>query len=72
MRTDHLAYQQATRVAGFGLLLQLAIGLVMLVYGVVFADSTFTIASMPVLCGLIVWAALIVVFHQHRLERVVQ
>ncbi|MBC04357.1 MAG: hypothetical protein CMJ34_13805 [Phycisphaerae bacterium] len=69
MRTDHLAYQQATRVAGFGLLLQLAIGLVMLVYGVVFADSTFTIASMPVLCGLIVWAALIVVFHQHRLER---
>ena len=69
MRTDHLAYQQATRVAGFGLLLQLAIGLVLLVYGVVFADSTFTIASMPVLCGLLVWAALIVVFHQHRLER---
>ena len=69
MRTDHLAYQQATRVAGFGLLLQLAIGLVLLVYGVIFADSTFTIASMPVLCGLIVWAALIVVFHQHRLER---
>ena len=69
MRTDHLAYQQATRVAGFGLLLQLAIGLVMLVYGVVFADSTFTIASMPVLAGIIVWAALIVVFHQHRLER---
>ena len=69
MRTDHLAYQQATRVAGFGLLLQGVIGLVMLVYGVIFADSTFTIASMPVLCGLIVWAALIVVFHQHRLER---
>ncbi|MCP4833295.1 MAG: hypothetical protein GY895_00885 [Phycisphaera sp.] len=69
MRTDHLAYQQATRVAGFGLLLQGVIGLVMLVYGVIFADSTFTIASMPVLCGLIVWAALVVVFHQHRLER---
>lgn len=69
MRTDHLAYQQATRVAGFGLLLQLGIGLVMLVYGVVFGDSSFTIASMPILSGLVVWAALIVIFHQHRLER---
>ncbi|MEC8321453.1 MAG: hypothetical protein VX012_08585, partial [Planctomycetota bacterium] len=69
MRTDHLAYQQATRVAGFGLLLQLAIGLVMLVYGVVFSDSSFTIASMPILCGLVVWASLVVIFHQHRLER---
>ncbi len=69
MRTDHLAYQQATRVAGFGLLMQLGIGLVMLVYGFVFADSAFQIASMPVLVGVIVWAALVIVFHQHRLER---
>jgi regulator of protease activity HflC (stomatin/prohibitin superfamily) len=69
MRTDHLAYQQATRVAGFGLLLQLGIGLVMLVYGFIFADSSFQIASMPVLVGVIVWMALVIVFHQHRLER---
>jgi modulator of FtsH protease HflK len=69
MRTDHLAYQQATRVAGFGLLLQLGIGLVMLVYGFIFADSAFQIASMPVLVGVIVWMALVIVFHQHRLER---
>ncbi|MFM1832908.1 MAG: hypothetical protein RLZZ461_1224 [Planctomycetota bacterium] len=69
MRTDHLAYQQATRVAGFGLLLQLGIGLVMLVYGFIFADSAFQIASMPVLVGVIVWMSLVIVFHQHRLER---
>jgi membrane protease subunit HflK len=69
MRTDHLAYQQATRVAGFGLLLQLGIGLVMLVYGFIFADSAFQIACMPVLAGVVVWMSLIVVFHQHRLER---
>ena len=31
MRTDHLAYQQATRVAGMGFMLQAAIGLIMLV-----------------------------------------
>ncbi len=69
MRTDHLAYQQATRVAGFGLLLQLGIGLVMLAYGFIFADSAFQIASMPVLVGVIVWMSLVIVFHQHRLER---
>lgn len=69
MRTDHLAYQQATRVAGFGLLLQLGIGLVMLVYGFLFADSAFQIASMPVLAGVVVWMSLVIVFHQHRLER---
>lgn len=69
MRTDQLAYQQATRVAGFGLLLQLGIGLVTLIYGVLFGVSAFTIASMPILCGTIVWISLVVVFHQHRLER---
>jgi membrane protease subunit HflK len=69
MRTDHLAYQHATRVAGFGLLLQLGIGLVMLVYGFLFSDSAFQIASMPVLVGVLVWISLVIVFHQHRLER---
>ena len=69
MRTDHLAYQQATRVAGMGLLLQVAIGLVLLIYGFLFRDSTFVIASEPVLAGVLVWVALMVIFHQHRLER---
>ncbi len=49
MRTDHLAYQQATRVAGMGFLLQAAIGLIMLVYGFIFKDSAFQVASEPIL-----------------------
>ncbi len=69
MRTDHLAYQQATRVAGMGLLLQAAIGLILLIYGFLFQDSTFVIASEPVLAGVLVWISLMVIFHQHRLER---
>ena len=69
MRTDHLAYQQATRVAGMGFLLQAAIGLIMLVYGFIFQDSAFQVASEPILVGTLVWIALIVVFHQHRLDR---
>ncbi|MCP4496064.1 MAG: hypothetical protein GY825_04705 [Phycisphaeraceae bacterium] len=69
MRTDHLAYQQATRVAGMGFMLQAAIGLIMLVYGFIFNDSAFQVASEPILVGTLVWIALVVVFHQHRLER---
>ena len=60
MRTDHLAYQQATRVAGMGFLLQAAIGLIMLVYGFIFKDSAFQVASEPILVGTLVWIALVV------------
>ena len=69
MRVDHFAYQQATRVAGFGLLFQLAIGLTLLLYGIIGRDSTMAISALYVLTGVIVWLSLIVVFHQHRLER---
>ena len=69
MRVDQFAYQQATRVAGFGLLFQLAIGLTLLLYGIIGRDSTMAISALYVLTGVIVWLSLIVVFHQHRLER---
>ena len=69
MRVDHFAYQQATRVASFGLLLQLAIGLTLLLYGLLGRDTSMVFASFYVLIGIGVWVALIVVFHQHRLER---
>ena len=69
MRTDHFAYQQATRVAAFGLLLQLTIGLLMLIWGITGSDTSFEIGSTYVLPGCLVWIGLMVVFHQHRLER---
>ena len=69
MRVDHFAYQQATRVAGFGLLFQLGIGLTLLLYGLIGRDTTMTIGSLYVLTGILVWISLIVVFYQHRLER---
>ena len=69
MRVDHFAYQQATRVAGFGLLLQLGIGLTLLLYGLLGRDTSMVFSSFYVLIGIGVWIALIVVFHQHRLER---
>jgi len=70
MRIDHLAYQQATRVAGFGLLLQLAVGLLLLILGQVLGDTALGSASWYVLPGVAVWIALVVVFNQHRLERI--
>ncbi len=69
MRIDHYAYQQATRVAGFGLLLQIMIGLTLLIFGRISHDTTFQYAAYYVLTGILVWVALIVIFQQHKLER---
>jgi len=69
MRIDHHAYQRATRVAGFGLMLQASIGILLLVFGLVAQDSVFQFSSLFALTGLLVWLGLVIVFHQHKLER---
>jgi regulator of protease activity HflC (stomatin/prohibitin superfamily) len=69
MRIDHVAYHKASRVALFGLLLQLAMGLVILVFGRSAGDTGLEVASTYALPGALVWGALALVFHQHRLER---
>ncbi len=69
MRIDHHAYQQATRVAGVGLLVQAAIGLTMLMFGLLADDTPFLHASFVVLLGLLPWGGLTALFHQHKLER---
>ena len=70
IRTDHFSYRQAVRVCGFGLLLQLAIGLVLLLYGILAKDSAFTIAAMYAGAMVPLWIGLIITFHQHVLERI--
>ena len=45
MRTDQYAYQQATRIAGLGLILQLAIGLVLFVVGSAVGSTAFVQGS---------------------------
>lgn len=69
MRIDHHAYQRGTQVAGFGFLLQFVIGLTLLIFSWVTADTTLFFASGYVLLGTLVWLSLVVVFHQHKLER---
>ncbi|MHC4616070.1 MAG: hypothetical protein ACYTAU_21200, partial [Planctomycetota bacterium] len=69
MRVDHHAYRKATRVAGFGLFIQAAIGLTLLLFGVVGGDTVFQFASYYVFGGLVAWLSLIVIFYQHTQER---
>ena len=69
MRIDHVAYHKASRVALFGLILQLGMGLVLLMFGLNAGDTGLEVASSYALPGVLAWAALALVFHQHRLER---
>ena len=46
MRIDHHAYQRATRVASIGLLLQIFIGLLLLVFALVRNDTAYFFASL--------------------------
>ena len=78
MRIDHHAFQRATRVASVGLALQLAIALLLLIFGKTtgraegdgfLSDSASVIASAWAFSGLLVWLGLIMLFHQSKLER---
>ena len=70
MRNDQYAYQQATRIAGLGLLLQLAVALVLFVMGRALGSTAFVHGSAIAFVGIAVWASLVVLFHQHRLAAV--
>lgn len=69
MRIDHHAYQRATGVSIAGLLAQLAISLLLLFFGNGTGDTTAVFAATWAFTGLVVWLGLVLVFHQHRLER---
>lgn len=69
MRIDHFAYQRATRVAAFGLMLQLIFGIGMMIFGIVRRDTSLSVAATYVLTGSLAWLGLVLIFHQHKLER---
>jgi len=69
MRIDHLAYQRATNIAAFGFLLQLVVATVLLIFGLRAGDTTAEYAAWYLYVGLIVWLGMIIIFNQHKLER---
>ena len=74
MRIDHHAYRKATRVAGFGFLLQAVAAIILLIFsfgmfGSLGRDLVLGYASIYLFGGLFVWLSLIAVFYQHTQER---
>ena len=74
MRIDHHAYRKATRVAGFGFLLQALAAVTILVFalglfGSLARDVVLGFAAIYLFGGLFVWLSLIAVFYQHTQER---
>ncbi|NOG54043.1 MAG: hypothetical protein HND57_06900 [Planctomycetes bacterium] len=70
MRTDHTTYSLATRISFVGLALQALAALALLLFGLGVKDDLSLAASYYALMGLPIWLVLIVVFHQHKLERI--
>ena len=70
MRTDHVTYQLATRVSLAGLILQFILAVTVLVFGIAGGDQVMRAVGEYMLLGLPVWATLLLLFHQHKLERI--
>jgi regulator of protease activity HflC (stomatin/prohibitin superfamily) len=70
MRIDHHAYRKATGVAGFGLLLQAAMAIILVLFARAGSpDTVLQFTAAYFLGGLLIWGSLIAVFYQHRQER---
>jgi hypothetical protein len=70
MKADYLSYQRATSRSLLGLVIQLVLGLVLLLYGLFGADKAAQTAAAYVLLGVPVWLSLAILFDQHRRERI--
>ncbi|MCA9292745.1 MAG: hypothetical protein KDA20_02905 [Phycisphaerales bacterium] len=66
---DQLSYKRAVTTTAIGFGIQAVIAIVLLVYGSLGGDRAAFEGGLLVLLGLGVWIALMLVFHQHRLER---
>lgn len=70
MKPDYLSYQRATGKSLLGLVIQLAMGLLLLLNGLFTRDDASITAALFVLLGIPVWLCLAVVYDQHRRERI--
>jgi regulator of protease activity HflC (stomatin/prohibitin superfamily) len=72
MKGDHLSFAKATRVALMGLGIQVALGLVLLIYSLrgIGSDHAAFSGALAILSASVVWLVLAIVFDQHRRERI--
>ncbi|MBZ0173625.1 MAG: hypothetical protein K8E66_14680, partial [Phycisphaerales bacterium] len=69
MKADHLSFKRAASVAMLGLAIQIGITLILLLYGLYGRDNAAFSASFFSLVGVFVWLVLMLLFDQHRRER---
>lgn len=69
MKADHLSFRRAVSVSVLGFLIQLAVTLLLLFYGIYGRDHAAFSASMFSAVGVVVWLGLLLLFDQHRRER---
>lgn len=69
MKADHLSFKRAASVSMLGLAIQIAVSLVLLLYGLYGRDNAAFSASFFSMVGVLVWLVLLLLFDQHRRER---
>jgi regulator of protease activity HflC (stomatin/prohibitin superfamily) len=70
MRADYLTYRHSTFQAILGLLGHAALGVALVIYGVLSRDQAALTAAIFVGVGALAWLTLAIVYDQHRRERV--
>lgn len=70
MKADHLSFKRAASVSMLGFAIQIAITLILLLFGLFGQDRAAFAASFFSLVGVFVWLLLMLLFDQHRRERV--
>jgi regulator of protease activity HflC (stomatin/prohibitin superfamily) len=68
MRVDHHACQRATNTAVTGLIIQIAIAITLLVFGLVAGSTAFVFASFFAWVSTVVWLGLIILFYQQKMQ----
>lgn len=67
---DYLTYRKATSTSLTGLVIQLILTLALFFYARISGDAGGGVASVFLLTGVLVWGVLLLVFDQHRRERI--
>ena len=70
MKADYLTYKRARNTSLLGLVIQLVLGLILLIYSIRSGDHAAQSGSYLVLLGIFAWLILAILFDQYRRERV--
>ncbi|MBL4592178.1 MAG: hypothetical protein JKY96_09500 [Phycisphaerales bacterium] len=70
MKGDYLTYRRGSSVSLLGLILQIVLTIAMLLYAIYSHDSVGVYATIFLGTGIIIWAVQLLVFDQHRRERI--